>query len=93
MKEKVLHEEKIVDEEKVVPLDPPKDEFISMEKVLKIHDKLIYKNVLLVENAGKNIDRLLKNMKAGNKIIKGITSSIGDINRILRTIIRRLPKE
>lgn len=81
------------DEGAITSVDHPVEEFISMQEIMKVHDKLIYKNVLLIENAGKSIDRLLANMKAVNKVIKGITSSIGDINRILRTIIRRLPKE
>ena len=87
-------------EGKVVSLDPPiekepsiEEEFTSMQKIMKVHDRLIYKNVIGVENAGKNIDRLLANMKGVNKVVKGIISSIGDINRILRTIIKRLPKE
>ena len=81
------------DEGTVTSVDHPVEEFTSMQKIMKVHDKLIYENILVVENAGKNIDSLITNMEASNKIVKGIISSIGDINKILRTIIKRLPKK
>ena len=87
------------DEEKVVPLDPPieedpsiEEEFMGMQKVMKIHDKLVYKNVALIEGLGENVTGLQKNMKAVNEVIKRMTSTIGDVTKLLQTIIKRLPK-
>ena len=85
--------------EKVVPLDPPKEEdpsieeeFMGMQKVMKIHDKLVYKNVALIEGLGENVTGLQKNMKAVNEVIKRMTNTIGDVTKLLQTIIKRLPK-
>ena len=81
------------DEAAIESFDHPVEEFISMQKIMKVHDKLIYKNDLLVEGLGENVGILQKNMKAVNEIIKRMTSATGDVNKLLRKIINRLPKE